>query len=76
MLQHAQAVFLMPDFHDLAVLNANDVDARNRHLLAGCGDAKELPLVSGTIGPPIYNLVPFGNQILKCGLEIREGVLD
>src|ERR687886_368316 len=73
LLQHAQLVEVVPLFLDLAAGDADDGDARDRHLFAGRGDAHEIAPVGPAVRPAIGYLVPFGDQVLDGGTPIGEG---
>src|SRR2546423_15542588 len=56
----------------LAAYDAVDVDRRDRHLLAGWGDAHKRTLLCSTRGQTGHNLVPFSDDVLNREVQIRE----
>jgi hypothetical protein len=69
-------VALGPAFHHLALGDAQHVDARDRHLLAGRSYAHQLSLVGAACRPAADHLVPFGDDLLGGDLKIGEGAAE
>ena len=59
LLEHAEHVINAPLFRDLAAFDADNIDGRDRHLLASWGDAPKRSLLCSTLSKADYNLVPF-----------------
>src|SRR5260370_38202406 len=56
----------------LATDYAVDIDCRDRRVLAGWGDAHELPLLCSTRSQAGHNLVPFSDDVLNREAQVRE----
>src|SRR5947209_2539208 len=72
LLQQAELVKVLPFFGDLVANHTANDEPREGHLLAGRGDAKQVPLVGAPHGPAGCDLVPFTHLVLKRHLQVRE----
>src|SRR5947209_15047868 len=70
LLHQAEEVPLHPALDHLAARNAKDLDVRNRHMFAGCGDGHESPLLRSTDGEACRDLVPLCDQVLNCVVQV------
>lgn len=72
LLQHAQDVVVGPLLHDLAPGKATHPDPRDRHLLAGRGQAQQRAVVGAPRRKAIHHRVPVGHHVLNGDVGIRE----
>jgi len=73
LLEHAQGVGTPPGFHDLAVSDAVEVDARDGYVVFCWGDSHKLaPMRAGNC-PTFHDLIPFSNLVINSEMEVREG---
>jgi hypothetical protein len=72
LLYQAQGVHVEPMLDALAARDADDIDRRARHVLAGWGDAHKRPLMRATRSQAGHNLVPFCDHVFNRELQIRE----
>ncbi len=72
LLHEAQTVPLVPRFDKLAIFNAKYHDDTERDHFVGRCDAQKLTRMRALDCPSQYDLVAFRDDILNCGMKIRE----
>src|SRR5262245_12300519 len=73
LLREAKVVTVVPDLHDLAVTNAEDVDARERCVLTGGRHPTPWTGVGPRCGPPAGDQVALGQQQVDVPAQVGEG---
>src|SRR5919204_75471 len=73
LVHQAQGIEVGPLFGDLATHEAKDIAAGKRHVLPSWGNTLKDPLMRATPGVANRYLVPLGDQVLSCELEVGEG---
>src|ERR1700730_16717621 len=76
LLHHAQVVAVRPEFKDLPVLDAKDVDSCCCEMLAGRWDAKKLALMGAASGKAFHHLFSFDDHVISRGSDIRESFAE
>src|SRR4051794_1526042 len=76
LLHEAQLIHAKPVLGDPSVPHAHDVYERQRHRLAGCGDAEKLVRVRAAEGLLGHDLVALGEHVLDREPRIRERVQE
>ena len=70
LLQKTELVEVVPAFDKLAINGTVDGGTRKGHRVAGWRHAPPLPPVGTTIGPAVYDHVPFGDCVLDSKVTL------
>src|SRR3990170_2462399 len=73
LLHHTHGIHLAPMFHDLSTGNSDDVDHSKGYALARWRNAHELAFMGAAPGATDCHLVTFGDRVVNCDFEVREG---
>ncbi|SRR6266487_2547187 len=79
LLEQAEPIHLVPDFHELAVGYAGDGDSCDSYLPAGRGVRARCQDITGVGATSCHAhnyLVPFSDQVLNREMKVREGMED
>src|SRR5260370_33567054 len=79
LLEHAEPVYLVPDFHELVVGYAGDGDSCQSYLLAGRGVRTRCQDITGVGASTCHAhnyLVPFSDQVINRDMKVRESFED
>jgi hypothetical protein len=74
-LKHAKPIYLVPDFHELAVIYAGDGDSCQGYMLTGCGVRPRRYHVTGvgvTTSQVHHHLIPFRDHVIHRHMKVRE----
>jgi hypothetical protein len=73
LLHHTHTIHLAPKFHQLAILNTDDVDHAKGYVFAGGRDTQKLAPLGAAPGHGDSHRVAIDENVINCGFKIWEG---